>query len=160
MPRPWGWREQLDGQSVHNAPIKAPSGQPDASTSTPAIEANYSSSLATSKPFDKPFNMCTLVAVFLVAVLSVAAAAPSAILAPGAALAGPLLGPAALSGPIVGPAALAGPATGPARLSGAVDGGAIVTGAVAGPSLVSGSVAGAAAPWPAVAAPWGAPWGE
>ncbi|XP_003708386.2 uncharacterized protein LOC100882314 [Megachile rotundata] len=105
-------------------------------------------------------TMCTLVAVFLAAVVSVVAAAPSGLLAPGAALAGPILGPAALSGPILGPSALAGPVVGPARLSGAVDGGAVVTGAVAGPSIVSGSVAGHGG-WPALAAPavlppWGA----
>lgn len=86
--------------------------------------------------------MCTLVAILLVAALSVATAAPSAYLGHGAALAGPILGPATLTGPVNGPSALAGPVIGPARLSGAVDGGAVVTGAVAGPSVVSGSVAG------------------
>lgn len=88
------------------------------------------------------FVMYAPLAIFLVAVLSVATAAPSGYLGHGAALAGPILGPAALAGPINGPSALAGPVVGPARISGAVDGGAVVTGSVAGPSVVSGSIAG------------------
>lgn len=101
--------------------------------------------------------MCTLLASILMAILSAAAAAPSG-WAPGAALAGPILGAAALAGPALGPAALSGPVVGPARVSGAIDGGAVVTGSIAGPSLVSGSVApgtavvGPALGWPAAAA--------
>lgn len=150
-------------QCVDNARIKAGSSQPDDSTSTRATEPRQTVPSAWKRAKQTALsNMRTFAAVFLVAALSMAEAAPSGLLAPGAALAGPILGPAALSGPVAGPAALAGPAVGPARLSGAVDGGAVVTGAVAGPSLVSGSVAGHAAPWPA--AHWPAapalPWGE
>jgi hypothetical protein len=110
-----------------------------AATSTLAIKTNSPDVVPATVLL---FVMCPLIAIFLVATLSVATAAPSAYLGAGATLAGPILGPAALAGPVNGPSILAGPAVGPARISGAVDGGAVVTGAVAGPSVVSGSVAG------------------
>lgn len=48
-----GWREHWAASSVDNARIKAGSSQPSDSTSTRATEANCSTSLEASKPFEQ-----------------------------------------------------------------------------------------------------------
>ncbi|XP_011169102.3 tetra-peptide repeat homeobox protein 1 [Solenopsis invicta] len=140
VPRPWGWRERW-GPFWETIPYKSvvDTGRWQPHQPQPSRQIFLLYQQSSIVPFSV---MCALVAILLVAALSVATAAPSGYLGHGAALAGPILGPAALAGPINGPSALAGPVVGPARISGAVDGGAVVTGSVAGPSVVSGSIPG------------------